>query len=232
MAANLQVLFFLSILALLVGCKASPAPSSGFLEDEQAMQEIEAIPFHRSWWKEEVDWDKYKELYVAPVNTDFLAEMDWWDKASFAGDNKKEADEIARYMREKIKAVFQEDPEQVVTVVEKIGPNTAVLEVALVELTPTKAWLNAVGYAGVGSGVDHGTVAIESRVLDGETREVIAMFADREAGKTSLVSVADLSWYSHARSIIDDWAEQMLAIAKADEDERVKDSFFFTLKAW
>ena len=47
-------------------------------------------------------------------------------------------------------------------------------------------------------------------------------FKDREFGKTAALSAADYTWYMHATDIIDDWANEMVAIVNAEHDESVK----------
>lgn len=214
------------------GCKAKPAPPSGFLQQTEKMAEPEDLPFHRAWYDKDADWDKFTEIYVAPVNVDYLAEMTWWDQVAFAGDNKEDAKELGAYARQRIVKAFREDPNQKLRVVDKPGPHTIILEMAIVELKPTNAWLNAAGYGGAGVALDKGTVAIEARLVDGGTKQVIAMFADREQGKEALISAKDVTWYGHAYGIVDDWADQAVEIANTPEGGKVSDTSPITLKPW
>ena len=113
------------------------------------------------------------------------------------------------------------------------GSRTVILEMALVELVPTKVWLNTVTVGlTTGTPVNRGTVAIEGRIRDGASGKVIATFADREVSKASIVNRADLTWYFHAHRIIDEWAAQLVALVNARESEIVKRSSPFTLKPW
>jgi hypothetical protein len=77
-----------------------------------------------------------------------------------------------------------------------------------------------------------GYVAIEGRVRDGATGEVIATFADREAPKAALLDVKSLTWWSPAKSIIDDWARQFVQLANRRPGAIVKDSPAFDLLVW
>ena len=74
------------------------------------------------------------------------------------------------------------------------------------------------------------TVAFEGRMKDGETKEVVALFADRESQKYSPVNVKDLTWYGHARSIIREWADQFVRMASKAPTEIIKDSPPFDLR--
>lgn len=125
-------------------------------------------------------------------------------------------------------------------VVEEPGPRTIVLEIGLVEVVPTKAWLAAVGLASwalplavgipIGTGaslLQPGSVAIEGTLRDAETGELIAAFADRERSKARVVDLQALTWYGHAREIFMDWASQLLQLLTTPNDRMVRDSAIF-----
>jgi len=208
---------------ILAGCKAAPAPPAGFIQNHEIMTEDQKSPFHRVWYDTNVDWNDYERILVAPVN--------WWQSITFAVDRQKDSKQIADYMWTRIWDAFDSDPDKRFKPAYTPGPQTLILEMALVELVPTKVWLNAVGTVFALS-VDYGSVAMEARVRDGATGKIIATFADREHGKSSLISIANLTWYSHARHIIDDWAKQIVEVIKTGGSENVADSPAFTLQPW
>ena len=216
---------------ILVGCKAAPAPPAGFIQDHEIMVKDDKSPFHRAWYDPNTDWDGFTQVLVAPVNTHYLNEADWWESATFTADRRKDSHRIANYMQTKVRNAFNSDPQKRFEPAESPGPRTLTLEMALVELVPTKVWLNAVGTIFAVT-VDHGSVAMEAKVRDGVSGNVIATFADREHGKSSLVSVANLTWYSHAEHIIDDWAAQIVEVMKTGGTKPVEDSPTFTLQPW
>ncbi len=216
---------------ILVGCKAAPAPPAGFIQNHQIMTEDGKSPFHRVWYDPNTNWEEYTRILVAPVNTYYLTKADWWQSATFAADRRKDSQRIADYMWTKVCDSFNSDPDKRFKPTYLPGPRTLILEMALVQLVPTKVWLNAAGMVFAVT-IDQGTVAMEARVRDGATGNVIATFADREHGKSSLVSVANLTWYSHAEHIIDDWAAQMVEVIKTGGIEHVEDSPAFTLQPW
>ena len=74
--------------------------------------------------------------------------------------------------------------------------------------------------------------AFEARMRDGATKEIVAMFADRESQKYSPVNIKDLTWYGHARSIIREWADQFVRMANKQPGEIIKDSPPFDLRPW
>jgi hypothetical protein len=134
------------------------------------------------------------------------------------------------------------------TVVEDPGAidgDTAVLEVALVELVPNKAVLGAIGLAAWGAPLEigipvatattfvaHGSIAIEARVRDSASDEVIAMFADRETGKIRVIDLRSLTWYGNAEEAMDEWARAFVELANTPRDGRVSRSPLFTLMPW
>jgi hypothetical protein len=77
-----------------------------------------------------------------------------------------------------------------------------------------------------------GAVAIEGRLVDSQTREVIAMFADREETKTAPINLAATTWYRGIEVIVQDWADQTVEIINTPRSHTVEDTSFFTLMPW
>jgi hypothetical protein len=192
------------------------------------MEKIERLPFHRAWRKGPIDREKHTSIYIAPVNTKFLIKMDWLTELTLSGSYQDDVRELAVYARETIQSAFYEAG---VPVTIKPTETSIILEIAIVEVTPSRAFLNLIKAGGILSG-QRGSVAIEARVRDGGTWEVIALFADREEGKASLLNVANLTWYTHAKKIIDDWAKQLVFIYLSGPDKTVRDTPDFTLLPW
>lgn len=215
----------------LVGCKADPHKPSGFFGSTKGMKEAKEVKaYHKVWYKPDANYDKFKSIYIAPVNTTYLRKNEGWDKIALAG---ADARKLADYMRKVfIQAYTKAEDKTKLKVVGKIGPDTLVFEMALIEIVPTKAWLNAVGIAGIGMALDKGGVAMEARVRDGRTWEVLIVVADREMGKENLLNVKDLGWSLHAKAIIDEWADQAVEATCAEEGKVVEDSSGFEWKLW
>ncbi len=229
----------------LAGCqsmKAKPSEGAGFVP-VQEMTKNEDLPFQKTWIKEGVDWKQYKTLYIKDINTQYLLEANWW-KAGMRKD-KMEADsaEVAKYMKERFKSAFREDPKNRFQVVESPAEGSLVMEMALTELVPSHPVMEALSIAApYGSGVAvqaaamesgaKSTVAFEAKLQDANTGEVLAMAADREQGKAAPINLRALTWYKEAEGIIDEWACQFVQIANRRPGEVVKDSCAFTLKPW
>ena len=67
----------------------------------------------------------------------------------------------------------------------------------------------------IGLGLMGGSMAIEGKVKDGATGEVIAMFADRKVNSRfkSMAPGDELTWYSHARPLIKKWSSLFVELA-------------------
>jgi hypothetical protein len=229
-----------------VGCiqKARPASPSGFIPDKE-LEKPSDLPFQKAWRKKDLDWSHYRQIYIAPWNTEHLREMNWWEKLERGEKVREDAKELAGYARAVFEEAFRQDKKHRFTVVDQPGPNVLVAEFALIEVVPNKVVLDALGYAAgpavgaagtvaanVQTATTHSTVAFEARMKDGATNDVVAMFADRESEKFSLVNVKDLTWYGHAKAILREWADQFVKITHKQPGEIVKDSAPFDLRPW
>src|SRR4051794_12667126 len=113
------------------GCKASEGPESGFNQDAHLMSKSENTPFQRTYWNKKYDSKSYTEIMVAPVNTDYVAAQNFWEKANVAnaspGQHKKDLATIAEYTRQSFVRAAADDPKHRFKVVDKAGPKTLIL---------------------------------------------------------------------------------------------------------
>ncbi len=212
-----------------VGCKTEPTWNAGFVEDPRILVEDPTLPFHRSFVAPGFDPSRYREILVKPVTTRLLRSVNGWDAATLEFDRSEAVTRMARTTRASLRAAFAADPDHTLRPTPRRGDETLVLEFALVELRPTKSWLNVLGYLVTRFSFDKGIVAMEARLHDGGTGELLMAFADREAGKATFLSVDDLTWYGHAESIVEDWAGQLVEVVKRKPNAVVEDSSTFTL---
>jgi hypothetical protein len=235
----------------LTGCKATEVETtSGFNPDSHLMAKDETLPFQRTYWNKKFDQHAYDEILIAPVNTDYLAAQSFWEKANVAnaapGQDKKDIAAIAEYTRQSFIRAAKDDPKHRFKVVDTAGPNTLILELAVTQLVPSKAVLNAIGYvtwiptvvtmagstATDSQDTGKGVVAIEGRIRDGKSGEIIGMFADREHPKTAILDLKSLSWWAPAKEIVDEWSTQLIAVANRPPGGVVKDAPAFELLVW
>lgn len=232
------------------GCRATEGPDSGFNSDSHLMTKNEAGPFQRTYWNKKYNSKDFNEIMIAPVNTDYLAAQNFWEKANIAnampGQDKKDITAIANYTRESFTRAFSDDPQRRFKVVTTAGPKTLILEVAVTQLVPSKAVLNAIGFVtwiptavSIGGSVasdsqdtGKGVIAIEGRVRDGGSGEIIGMFADREHPATAIVDLKALNWWAPAKGIIDQWSKQLVAVANRPPGTVVKEAPAFELLVW
>ena len=200
----LQVLVvaILGLSLMLSGCagalKASPSTGAGFVPVAQMAPRAD-LPFQKVWFKQGVDFNRYKSIYIAPVNTNYLLESNWWQQNFRQGQMQEDLAIMAQYMRDEFKTAFANDPAHHFQVVESPQKDTLTLELALTELVPSNVALSVLEYAPYGGGTAvrvmeratgaESTVAFEAKMKDSATGDILAMFADRQVKKSgSLIS--------------------------------------------
>ena len=218
-----------------------PAPDAGFIKNPELQAKREDLPFHKVWIKSDFDKSGYKALVVAPVNTEYIMEMDWLHKAgsaSWVSNVKKDIEKLAIYFHDEVVKQFTEDPNKRFQVIENPAmPESATLrlELALIEINPSQPVLHAAGWLVPGGGTAAGavnkrTAAFEGRLRDLQTGEVVATFADRDMQDVGPIDLTRLTWYGPAKGIMDQWAEQFVQIANRKPGESVTDPTPFTLR--
>ena len=233
----LRALFVGALVAvpLFLSCRAAPAPDSGFLTDTAKLRPQPNDPFDAAWFAPGEDFRKYQTVYIAPVDTQHLEKLDWWQKLDTAELTKDfnpaaESKYLATYFQQQVQAAINDiNLERVVS--NSATPDSLVIELALVEVVPTKAWLNSISYVLIGA-VDTGSTAMEGRVRRGPNGPVIASFKDREFGQMSIASIADLQWYSHAHHTIDSWSAEIAEVISLPPDAAIDPPLPVTLRPW
>ncbi len=219
-----------------------PAPDSGFIQNPKELSHHADLPFQRVWIKPGFDKSGYRELVVAPVNTQYMMEMDWLHKASSASwlsDVKKDIAELGQYFHDQVVKEFKNDPKHRFQVLENPASHKQPalrLELALIEIDPSTPVLHALSWAGpIGTGSAVGAVnqrraAFEGRLRDLQTSEVVATFADRDMADIGPLDLTRLTWYGPAKGIMDRWAKQFVQIANRKPGEAVTDPTPYTLR--
>jgi hypothetical protein len=233
----------LCALILIPACRAKPAPSAGFA-DPELMQKDPTIPFNRFWRKPDVDLSRYSTLYVADVNVSYMLAVTDWQKGERKEEIERDVHDIGVYTREALKKGFREDPRHRFAVVDAPteAPSALVLEMALVQLVPSKVSLNALGYApfGIGLGVtaartaagDKSSAAFEARLRDAATGQIVMLAADRETEDFAIIDLRGFKWYTHIHAIIDTWSNQWVRVIQQKPGEKIKDAPTFRLLPW
>lgn len=219
-----------------------PAPDAGFIDHPERQSKPADLPFQKVWIKPGLELGGYRNLVVAPVNTQYMLELDWMHQLSSAnvlGDIKKDTQELAQYFHAQVVKSFKNDPHHRVQVIEHPQKNMTSalrLELALIEVNPSQSMLHALSWAGPpGTGtavglVNKRTAAFEGRLRDLRTGEVVATFADRDTQDAGPIDLTRLTWYGPVKGIMDRWAEQFVQIANRKPGEMITDPTAFTLR--
>jgi hypothetical protein len=221
--------------------KASPSTGAGFVPMAQMAPRAD-LPFQKVWFKQGVDFERYKSIYIAPVNTGFLLQSNWWQQNFRQGQMQEDLAIMAQYMRDEFKTAFANDPSRRFQVVEAPQQDSLTLELALTELVPSNVALSVLEYAPYGGGTAvrvmeratgaESTVAFEAKMKDSATGDILAMFADRQVKKIRIIDFKAFTWYAHGREIIREWAEQFVRLSNKRPGEVIEGSSPFTLKPW
>lgn len=222
--------------------KAKPAAGTGYVPMQQLAKNPN-LPFDKAWIKQGVDWRRYRTIYIAPVNTDYLMRAKWWQESIRAGQMQQDVQHMATFMRAQFITAFQNDPHHRLRVVRSPERGSLTLALALTELVPGKVLLNAIKIAGpYGSGLAAGvlergaeaqsTVAFEARVKDTDTGQTVAMIADREYATARPIDLKGFTWYGNAEDLVKQWAKQFVEIANRRPGEIIKPASTFSLKPW
>ena len=218
-----------------------PAPDAGFIKDPGRQTRRADLPFQKAWFKPDLDFGWYRELYVAPVNTEHMLKMDWlhaMSSTNWFGGVKKDIAELAVYFQNQVKKEFREDPKNRFLVIDKpvvSGKPVLSLELALIEVDPSEPILHAAGWAVPGGTVAAGMInqrraSFEGRLRDLQSGEVVATFADRNVQDVGPIDLTRLTWYGPAKTIMDTWATLFVQVANRKPGEVVSYPVAFTLR--
>jgi hypothetical protein len=232
------------------GCRAKPAPDAGFLDNPKLMTASKDVPFNRAWSNPNYRDKRYTEIYIAPVNTDYVMAQNLWENATIAAINREDVQKnvhmLGDYLRNAFIKAAEKDPTKKFKVVDQPGPDTLILEMAIVQLVPSKSELQAASYVTwiptavmvAGSVVTQsedqgkGMIAMEARTRDGGTGEITSMFADREHPPTAIVDLKSLFWWEPAKPICDGWARQFMAMQTNPKGKKIDEIPNFQLLVW
>lgn len=233
----------------LTGCKlleTKEAPDSGFNPQTTATKNTRAAFLQEVWispaYQGTPVGQKFKSVYFAPVNTQYMARQTWWQaqtplrQSDLAQDTKK----IATQLRHEFISAVANHPAHKMKLALTPGPDTLVIELALVELVPSKAFWNAAstaaGFAVPGAGylsmAGRGSIAIEGRARNGADNSIIATFKDRRTDKVAPVNLGKYTWYHGAGQNISDWAAEFASLLNTAPDQTIQRTGRVTLKPW
>lgn len=225
--------------------KARPVALSPFIERPTEMISYrERLPFHKIWWPRDPQViaraSSRSGLYVAPVRLEYLRPVNRMisrQEVEFGGVERQER-EIASLLRNEFGRAFLRSENARYHLSKTPDKDSVTLELALVELNPTSPKGNAVktglGFmfgplASLTGYFTKGNIAIEGKLRDTKTGQLLFQFADNECDKLTLYSLRDFHPYGHATAAIQEWAEQFESFTRTRADQRIGDSSCLTL---
>ena len=223
-----SVLLTALFLAALTGCKAMPAPNAGFILERPEAKKPPDLPFHSAWFKPDLDLNAYDKIMIAPVDTKHLMVSNViLEKGT--GNRPSQITELAGYAQHAFRSAFRNDPTRHFQVVDKRGPRTLNLEIAITEMVATRPGFNAVSYFFIFRPVQTASVAMEGRIRDAKSGNVLVTFSDKENAKISPIHVNDFNRLGHAEAAFDEWASQLVSVLNRKQGEIIKDPSRFNL---
>jgi hypothetical protein len=234
-----KLIIFLALLCLgleFVSCSPDVVPTpderTPFLEHRREMTTQRGrAPFDLLWIGDRAKLDalklKYDKVYVAPVDLKY-----------FEPDPKhpvpeESLEQMADYIHAAFVDALKETESNRFHPADEAGPDTFVLEIALIKLESTASAVNVVeNVAGlfvpgavplvVGTNVagalaaheiGKGKIAIAARVKDGVTGEMYAETYDQRSDRAALLlNVEDFTTWGNARMIARNWAREFVEL--------------------
>lgn len=222
------------------------APDSGFNPQTTATKNTRAAFLQEVWvspaYQGTAINQKFKSVYFTPVNTQYMAKQTWWQAQTPLRQNDlaQDTQKLATRLRSEFITAVANHPAHKMKVAQTPGPDTLVIDLALVELVPSKAFWNAAstaaGFAVPGAGylsmAGRGSIAIEGRARNGTDGSIIATFKDRRTDKVAPVNLGKYTWYHGAEQNISEWAAEFAGFLNSTPDETIKRTSRVTLKPW
>lgn len=176
----------------------------------------------------------YSQVYFAPVRVSHLSNQPWWESQNARTQEHLASDarNLANYTHNALRRAASNYPAKRLQVVGSPGPGTLMVESAIVELVPAKAFWNsaasAAGFVVPGAGLlgtlGKGAITLEGRLRDGATGHVIATFRDRSTDQTAVVNVDAYTWYRGSEKNIDDLAMKTAEVLNTPKGHVVRSS--------
>ncbi|MGB6554368.1 MAG: DUF3313 family protein [Candidatus Binataceae bacterium] len=203
--------------------EAAIAAGTGFLPDPARMTTDSRYPFRQSWVQPGVDFKNYTEVMLAPISLEHLAPPPA-NSGATAEDNRHASVDAAVFAGDAFIQAVHDDPSRRFSIVTQADAKTIVVEMALVELTPSVQPSSADAFgiptsSSASSALQReanlngrGTVAMELKLRDGKTNQVIAIFADARRAKAPPGDQKLTPGYGFANQIAGLWMRQTVAM--------------------
>ena len=222
-----------ALLALLASCAAKDDQKTVFIEDSDRMKPDDRVPVQRIWKDPSVSMAHYDKIIIKDVRTDLHLNSSWMERnggRAIIGKEDSDLEELAAYMKKTFSTAIQDDKCRM-KLTDKPGPDTVILELAIVKVVANKPLLEAGSTVGmaiikpislclipVKSVVSTETrsplcayIAVEGKILDSTTGRELIVFTLSGSEKSALFDANKYtSAYANVREIIDRWSVKLV----------------------
>lgn len=227
--------------------RAKPAEVTDFLPgNERLVRWPDTFPVHYSWMDTNaVVKADFKNVYIAPFDTSYLRKGNGYDTLRDKAVGLDDAIvELGEYGRKAFVQAFKaRESETGLKVVDDPSlPHTVILEFAITAFVPTRAEIEVIGtvgsffcpFPGVGLVADYlasGSLAIECRMRDSVSREIVLMFADTEGEPNALLQFSKYSYTAAAKINLKRLAAQTVESCVVEDASKLRRPFPFSFIA-
>jgi hypothetical protein len=246
-----RLIIFL-IFLLLVSCRATEAPSAGFIQNEQYLYKDPTLPFQKVWIRKGINLNLYRRILIDPINMNYLMKPSFVEALNFKGyDSNLHANKkyISEYMRKMLLNAFMQHIDNRFAVTNLRDYGTLELKMAVVNFVPSKPVINTVSTSlmfvplisipvmilktlillpvnvALSCFTDSGfrsSIAFEAVICDAATGRVLIAFADREKAPGTILNLKDYSYWGYINSISHSWAEEIVQMLNRRNGEVVE----------
>jgi hypothetical protein len=227
---------------------ARPTPIRGHASELKRTDAAKS-PFLHDWKNTDAKaWaaaEKRPHIYIAPVNLDHLRPMTRsLSKIEVTEKSRlKNMRKLAGYFHSEVTRAFRLAPEDRREVVDVPDKYSLVLELAVTEFNPNpimgglmRKGINILLWPGAETAISHklkGNMAIEGRLRDEGTGQVLYEFADAEQNRSGIILyVHDYTTYTYFRKACREWARQIEEVVRSEAKSVVKDGPPATFWLW
>lgn len=235
---TIRNLTVLCSLAALGACSSLTGPKGNNTTRAQFLDEVWVSPEVKGKAVSEL----FTQVYFTPVATGRLKNQGWWAAQSPIKQQQLEVEarKLASHMNQALATAARNDPARRLTVVGQPGPGTLIVDMAIIELVPAKAYWNAAattaGFIVPGAGLlgaaGSGSIGIEGRLRDGNTGKVIASFRDHMKDKMAVVNLDSYTWYAGSEANLNEIAVKTARVLNSDKGTVVTQSSPIKLAAY
>jgi hypothetical protein len=211
-------------LAALGACSNFSKPSGNNISRAQFLDEVWVSADVKGKAVSEV----FSSVYFTPVATGRLKSQGWWASQTPIKQQQLETDarKLARHMNQSLENAARNDTQRRLTVAGQPGPGTLIVDMAITELVPAKAYWNAAattaGFIVPGAGLlgaaGSGSIGIEGRLRDGNTGAIIATFRHHMSDKIAVINIDSYTWYSGSEANLNEIAVKTARVLNSSAD--------------